>query len=84
MSATIVTIRLNIKKDIDPVTEKKILRLKGSLIAGGFTDIIHFDDGDDHYINYFSVAAIKKAEAVAHIRKNIEEMALEEFVHLLE
>lgn len=83
MTSTTITIRLTIQKDIDPATEKNVLRLKGGLIAGGFTDIIHFDDGDDHYINSFSVAAIRKDEVVAHIRKNVEEMALEKFVQLL-
>ena len=50
-----VTIRLRVPKDIDIATEKKVLKLRGGLIARGFTDIIYFEeDGPEHYIHYFT------------------------------
>jgi hypothetical protein len=62
------TIRLKIQKDIDPATEKKILKLKGSLITNGYTDIVHIDDeGLEYHINYFIVATEKKEEAISFI-----------------
>lgn len=71
------TIRLRIKKDIDTATEKKILKLKGSLIAQSFTDIIHYDDdGEHHYINFFTVATSRKNEVTAYIHQNIAEAVL--------
>ena len=50
-----VTIRLRVPKDMDIATEKKVLKLRGGLIARGFTDIIYFEeDGPEHYIHYFT------------------------------
>lgn len=78
------TIRLRIKKDIDAATEKKILKLKGNLIAQSFTDIIHFDDeGEDYYINYFTVAPAIKDEVMEHIHQNIEKAGLMTIMELL-
>lgn len=56
------TIRLRVPKDIDTVTHKKILKLKGSLIAEGFTEIIHIsDEGEEYHINSFIVESREKA-----------------------
>lgn len=78
------TIRLRIRKDIDTPTEKKILKLKGSLIAQSFTDIIHYDDeGEHHYINFFTIEASKKDEVTAYIRQSIAETKLEEAIDLV-
>lgn len=68
------TIRLRIKKDIDSATEKKVLKLKGSLIAQSYTDLVHFDDdGEEYYINHFSVDAAKKEAAILFITGFIAE-----------
>jgi hypothetical protein len=70
-----------IKKDIDTATEKKILKLKGSLIAQSFTDIIHFDDdGEYNYINFFTVTVSRKDDVIAHIRQGIADLGLEEAI----
>ncbi|MFP9097741.1 hypothetical protein ACLI09_01700 [Flavobacterium sp. RHBU_24] len=62
------TIRLRIKKDIDTATEKKILKMKGGLISQSFTDLVHFDDdGEEYYINHFSVENAKKEAAILFI-----------------
>lgn len=77
------TIRLRIKKEMDATTEKKVLKLKGNLIAQSFTDIIHYDDdGEDYYINYFTVAASRKDEAMAYLGQNIKGTDLEEIISL--
>lgn len=77
------TIRLRIKKEMDATTEKKVLKLKGNLIAQSFTDIIHYDDdGEDYYINYFIVVASRKDEAMAYLGQNIKETDLEEIISL--
>ena len=48
------TIRLKIKKELTQEQEKQVIRLKGALIAKGFTDIIHIsDESEQHYINSF-------------------------------
>jgi hypothetical protein len=78
------TIRLRIKKDIDAATERKIRKLKGSLIAQSFTDIIHFeDDGEDFYIHYFITASEKKQDAITHTSLFISEEALTDVVEFL-
>jgi len=74
-------IRLKIKKDIDTATEKKILKLKGYLIAQSFTDLIHYDDEDeDNYTHYFTAEASKRKEIVAYIVSYIHEMDIAEVV----
>lgn len=75
----ISTIRLRIKKDVDSATEKKILKLKGSLIAQAFTDIIHFDDdGEEFYINYFKIETEKKNRVIFFINSYLNENNMEE------
>lgn len=73
------TIRFRIPKDIDSATERKIRKLKGSLIAQSFTDIIHFDDdGENFYIHYFTTPSGKKHDAITFISSFITEEALTE------
>lgn len=58
------TIKLRVKKEIDNRNELKILKLKGSLISNGFTEIIHIaDENEDFYLNSFSTAPENKKEA---------------------
>jgi hypothetical protein len=78
------TIRLRIPKDIDAATERKIRKLKGSLIAQSFTDIIHFDDdGEDYYIHYFITPSVKKDDAITFISSFLSEEALTEIATIL-
>lgn len=78
------TIRFRVQKDIDAVTARKILKLKGSLIAKSFTDIIHFeDDGEDFYIHYFTTVSEKKQDAITHISLILTEEALADIVSIL-
>ena len=58
------TIKLRVKKEIDNSGELKILKLKGTLISKGFTQIIHIEDeNEDFYLNSFSTSPDHKKEA---------------------
>ncbi|MBP4139998.1 hypothetical protein [Flavobacterium geliluteum] len=58
------TIKLRVKKEIDRDNELKVLKLKGSLITKGYTEIIHIaDENEDFYLNSFSTSADHKKEA---------------------
>ena len=79
------TIRLRIRKELDPATEKIIIRLKGSLIARNFTDIIYFDDDEqEYYIHHFTVETARKKEAADYIAGCIQEGNLSDIVMLVE
>jgi len=74
-------IRLKIKKEVDTVTARKILKLKGQLIAQSYTDLIHYDDADDdNYIHYFTTEASKKKEIIEYITSYIQEMGIAQIV----
>ncbi|MCO6148935.1 hypothetical protein [Flavobacterium sp. NRK1] len=78
------TIRLRIRKELDPATEKKIIRLKGGLIARNFTDIIYFDDdGEDFYIHYFTTETSRKSEVSEYITACIANAMLSDVVMVL-
>nr|WP_294931216.1 hypothetical protein [uncultured Flavobacterium sp.] len=58
------TIKLRIKRGIDSGNELKILKLKGTLITEGFTEIIHIaDENEDFYLNSFSISKDDKKKA---------------------
>lgn len=76
------TIRLRINKELKKEYERKIMSLKGSLIAGGYTDIIHIDDEDElHHINFFTTE--RRDEALELIRTYIEQHTLAAVVIIL-
>ncbi|SEP06073.1 hypothetical protein [Flavobacterium sp. fv08] len=78
------TIRFKIKKEIDTPTARKILKLKGSLIAQSYTDIIHFDDEEeDFYVHYFQLDKSDSKPAADFIRTFSEENDLVDIVILL-
>jgi len=80
----IATIRLKIQKDITPDREKKILKLKGSLITNGFTDIVYItDEGLDYHINHFTVTAETKGEALEFIKSYVSNHGLTDLVTVL-
>ena len=78
------TIRLKIKKEVDTPTARKILKLKGNLIAQSFTDLIHYDDADeDTYIHYFTAASEKKNDIIISIRSYIETFDLHNTIEIV-
>lgn len=47
-------IRLKVRKELDGREQFNVIKLKGSLISKGYTEIIHILDQDDEYhINSF-------------------------------
>lgn len=62
-----------------------LLKLKGVLIAEGFTEIIHIiDDSEDSYVNIFSTAPKDKKQAECFIEDFISAHGLKDTVTLLE
>ncbi|MCD0472547.1 hypothetical protein [Flavobacterium sp. JAS] len=58
------TIKLRVRKEIDNSRELKVLKLKGSLISKGYTEIIHIaDENEDFYLNSFSTSSDCKKQA---------------------
>lgn len=62
------TIRLKVRKDLDPRRQLTVIKLKGSLISKGYTEIIHILDQDDEFhINTFETAPGHKNEVQQYI-----------------
>ena len=79
-----VTLRLRVPKEIDIITEKKVLKLRGGLIARGFTDIIYFEeDGPEHYIQHFTTETALVHEARDYIAECIVTESLSDTIELL-
>ena len=56
-------IQLKVKKDLDPHEQLNIIKLKGSLISRGYTEIIHISDQDDEFhINTFETSGEHRNE----------------------
>lgn len=78
------TIKLRVKKEIDNRNELKVLKLKGSLISNGFTEIIHIaDENEDFYLNSFSTSPDNKKEAEDFILHYISNNNLAETITLI-
>lgn len=57
------TIQLRVKREISNSNELKVLKLKGSLIAKGYTEIIHIaDENENFYLNSFSTSSENKKQ----------------------
>jgi hypothetical protein len=62
------TIRLRVRKETAPSQHNSIIRLKGSLVSMGYTQIIHIEDQDDQfYINTFGIPEEKTREVLDYI-----------------
>ena len=78
------TIKLRVKKEIDNRNELKVLKLKGSLIAKGFTEIIHIaDENEEFYLNSFSTSPDHKKEAENFVLEYISTNDLTNIITLL-
>ena len=61
-------IQLKVRKDLDARQQHTILRLKGSLISKGYTEIIHILDKDEEFhINTFETPSEKQVEVKQYI-----------------
>ncbi|WP_144214190.1 hypothetical protein [Flavobacterium anhuiense] len=62
------TIRLRVRKDTVPSEHTSIIRLKGSLVSKGYTQIIHIEDQDEQFhINTFEIPEEKTGEVLDYI-----------------
>lgn len=78
------TIKLRVKKEIDNNGELKVLKLKGTLISKGFTEIIHIaDENEDFYLNSFSTSPDHKKEVEDFVLDYISSHDLEGTITLL-
>jgi hypothetical protein len=78
------TIKLRVKKEIDRESELKVLKLKGTLISKGYTEIIHIkDENEDFYVNTFSTSTELKKEAENYILDYISSYNLNDIITLL-
>lgn len=79
------TIKLRVKREIGNSNEIKVLKLKGSLIAKGYTEIIHIaDENEDFYLNTFSISAEHKNEAENFVLDYISDHNLERMITLID
>ncbi|MFC4478679.1 hypothetical protein [Flavobacterium chungangensis] len=61
-------IRLQVRKDLNPRQQLTVIKLKGSLISRGYTEIIHIlDQDEDFHINTFETADEKRNEVEDYI-----------------
>ncbi|MBZ4034243.1 hypothetical protein K6T82_05660 [Flavobacterium sp. 17A] len=77
------TIQLKVRKDLDAREQHTILKLKGSLISKGYTEIIHIlDQDEDYHINTFETATEKKNEVQQYIAVFIDKESLQRAVSI--
>lgn len=78
------TIKLRVKKEIDRGNELKVLKLKGTLITKGYTEIIYIEDeNEDFYVNTFSTSTDLKKEAENYILDYISYHNVNDIITLL-
>ena len=78
------TIKLRVRKEIDRESEFKVLKLKGTLITKGYTEIIHIEDeNEDFYVNTFSTSTDLKKEAENYILDYISSHNVNDIITLL-
>jgi hypothetical protein len=76
--------KLRVKKEIDRVNELKVLKLKGTLITKGFTEIIHIEDeNEDFYLNTFSTTPEQKKDAENYVLEYISTNNLNDTISLI-
>lgn len=61
-------VRFRVRKDLEPQQQLRVIKLKGSLIAKGYTEIIHIMDQDaEFHLNTFETPPDKRNEAQQYI-----------------
>lgn len=76
-------IKLKVRKDLDSQQQLNIIRLKGSLISKGYTEIIHILDQDDEFhINSFETPDETKSEVQEFIKAFITKENLTDTISL--
>ncbi|RXM41813.1 hypothetical protein [Flavobacterium sp. YO64] len=76
-------IQLQVRKDLDAREQHTVLKLKGSLISKGYTEIIHILDQDENYhINTFETDIEKRNEVQQYIAVFINQENLQQTVSI--
>lgn len=70
-------IKLRISKELSSREQRQIIKLKGSIIATGYTEIIHIQDYDQQcHLNTFETQAAKSSEVKEFINAFMEQHSL--------
>lgn len=76
-------VKLQIRKDLNNKQQQNIIRLKGSLISRGYTEIIYIADQDDEFhINSFETSKDFKNEVQEFISAFITKENLEDAIKI--
>jgi hypothetical protein len=76
-------IKLKVRKELNGQQQLNIIRLKGSLISKGYTEIIHILDQDDEYhINSFETPSENTNEVQEYITAFISKENLTDTITL--
>ncbi|UUF12425.1 MULTISPECIES: hypothetical protein [Flavobacterium] len=74
-------LRLQVRKELDARQQQEIIKLKGSLISKGYTEIIHILDKDDQFhINSFKTEGERIEEVQDFIKTFISSAGLADSV----
>lgn len=77
-------VKLQVRKDLNNRQQQNIIKLKGSLISRGYTQIIHIADQDEEFhINFFETSKDFKNEVQEFINAFITKEDLEDTVKFL-
>ncbi|MFC4479019.1 MULTISPECIES: hypothetical protein [Flavobacterium] len=77
-------VKLQVRKDLNNHQQQNIIKLKGSLISRGYTQIIHIADQDEEFhINFFETSKDFKNEVQEFINAFITKEDLEDTVKFL-
>lgn len=76
-------VKLQVRKDLNNHQQQNVIKLKGSLISRGYTQIIHIADQDDEFhINFFETSIDSKNEVQEFISAFITKENLEDTIKL--
>lgn len=74
-------IKLQIRKELNGQQQLNVIRLKGSLISNGYTEIIHINDYDDEFhMNSFETSVENRTEVQNFINAFISKAQLTDTV----
>lgn len=75
--------KLTVRKELDGKQQSNIIKLKGSLIAKGYTEIIHILDQDEEFhINSFGIETGSDSEVREFITAFIAREQLEDSISI--
>lgn len=76
-------VRFRVRKELEPQQQLRVIKLKGSLIAKGYTEIIHIMDQDtEFHPNTFETPPGKRNEVQQYIAAFISEHNLSKTISI--